>query len=108
MIKIVEYMALGKPIVQFESKEGRFSADRASLYAGKEQPAADFADKIIWLLENPEERQKMGGFGRTRVEKELAWEHSVVNLLAAYDQVFSKRPWRSYGTKRKDVAIRED
>ena len=91
MIKIMEYMALGKPIVQFESKEGRFSAKEASLYARKEDPVADFANKIIWLLENPEERKKMGDFGRTRVERELAWEHSVGNLLAAYDRAFSKR-----------------
>ena len=32
MIKIMEYMALGKPIVQFEGAEGRFSAQEASLY----------------------------------------------------------------------------
>jgi len=91
MIKIMEYMALGKPIVQFESKEGRFSAQEASLYAGKEDPVADFANKIIWLLENPEERQKMADFGRRRIGKELAWENSVGNLLAAYDRAFSKR-----------------
>jgi glycosyltransferase involved in cell wall biosynthesis len=91
MIKIMEYMALGKPIVQFESKEGRYSAQEASLYAGKQDPVAEFAKKIIWLLENPEERKKMGEFGRRRIEKELAWEHSVGNLLAAYDQAFSKQ-----------------
>ncbi len=33
MNKIMEYMALGKPIVQFDLKEGRFSAQHASLYA---------------------------------------------------------------------------
>ena len=91
MIKIMEYMALGKPIVQFESKEGRFSAQDASLYANKENPVADFAEKIVWLLDNPVERKKMGDFGRTRVEKELAWDHSVANLLAAYERAFSKR-----------------
>ena len=31
MIKIMEYMALGKPIVQFDLKEGKFSAQEASL-----------------------------------------------------------------------------
>ncbi len=33
MIKIMEYMALGKPIVQFEGIEGRFSAQGSSLYS---------------------------------------------------------------------------
>ncbi len=84
MIKIMEYMALGKPIVQFDATEGRFSAQEASLYAGKADGAADFAAKIIWLLDRPEERKKMGEFGRRRVEEELAWEYSVPKLLAAY------------------------
>ena len=84
MIKIMEYMALGKPIVQFDAKEGRFSAQEASLYASKNDGVADFAAKIIWLLDRPEERKKMGEFGRKRIEEELAWEYSVPELLAAY------------------------
>ncbi len=91
MIKIMEYMALGKPIVQFDSKEGRFSANEASLYADKEDPVNDFANKILWLLEKPDERRRMGEFGRRRVEEELAWKYSVQNLLAAYQRAFSKR-----------------
>jgi len=90
MIKIMEYMALGKPIVQFNMKEGRFSAQEASLYADNDKGAADFATKIVWLLENPDERRRMGEFGRRRVEEELAWEYSVGNLLAAYRRVFCK------------------
>jgi glycosyltransferase involved in cell wall biosynthesis len=91
MIKIMEYMALGKPIVQFESKEGRFSAQSASLYAADEHPAADFAQKLLYLLDNPDERKKMGQFGRKRVEEELAWQYSVDHLCAAYERAFSKR-----------------
>jgi glycosyltransferase involved in cell wall biosynthesis len=91
MIKIMEYMALGKPIVQFDSKEGRFSAQEASLYADKVDTVGSFANKILWLLDRPEERKRMGDFGRTRVEKELAWEHSVGNLLAAYGRALSQR-----------------
>ena len=90
MIKIMEYMALGKPIVQFDLKEGRFSAQDASLYADSGNQVADFAAKIVWLLEHPKERKKMGEFGRKRVEEELAWEYSVRNLLGAYRRVFDK------------------
>jgi glycosyltransferase involved in cell wall biosynthesis len=91
MIKIMEYMALGKPIVQFDSKEGRFSAKQASLYADTEDSVNDFANKIQWLLGRPGERRRMGEFGRRRVEEELAWKYSVQNLLAAYQKAFSKR-----------------
>jgi len=91
MIKIMEYMALSKPIVQFDAKEGRFSAQEASLYAGKDDGVADFAAKIIWLLDRPEERRKMGELGRKRVEEQLAWEYSVPNLLAAYREALHDR-----------------
>jgi glycosyltransferase involved in cell wall biosynthesis len=91
MIKIMEYMALGKPIVQFDLKEGRFSAQDAALYADPSNRVQDFADKILWLVGHPEDRKKMGEFGRRRVEQQLAWEHSVPQLLAAYARAFSKR-----------------
>ncbi len=91
MIKIMEYMALGKPIVQFDLKEGRLSAGEASLYCDKINSVSSFADKILWLLENPDERKRMGEFGRKRVEEQLAWQYSVENLLAAYQRAFSKR-----------------
>ncbi len=91
MIKIMEYMALGKPIVQFNSKEGKFSAGEASLYADTVNQIPDFAGKVLWLLDRPDERKRMGELGKARVEKELAWECSVANLLAAYDRVYNKR-----------------
>jgi len=91
MIKVPEYMALGKPIVQFDLKEGRFSAGDASLYCDKDDQILDFADKILWLLDHPEERNRMGASGRRRIEQELAWKYSVKNLIAAYERAFEKR-----------------
>ena len=91
MIKIAEYMALSKPIVQFDLKEGRFTAGDASLYSKGDDLVADFADKILWLLDHSDERERMGKFGRKRVEECLAWEHSESNLIAAYERVFEKR-----------------
>jgi glycosyltransferase involved in cell wall biosynthesis len=90
MIKIMEYMALSKPIVQFDLKEGRISAQAASLYCDNENKVEDFARKILWLLDHPEERRQMGEFGRRRVEHELAWEYSVKHLLAAYEMACSR------------------
>ncbi len=91
MIKIMEYMALGKPIVQFDLKQGRFSAGEASLYADNQNQVPDFSEKILWLLDHPEVRQRMGEFGVRRVKDELAWEHSVPNLVTAYETAMSKR-----------------
>jgi len=95
MIKIAEYMALGKPIVQFDVKEGRFTAREASVYSSGEDWVADFADKILWLLDHPEERRRMGEFGQKRVTEHLTWQHSEPHLLAAYQRAFEKRSGRS-------------
>jgi glycosyltransferase involved in cell wall biosynthesis len=91
MIKIMEYMALAKPIVQFDLREGRVSAGDAAVYASTTGLAEDFAAKILWLLDHPEERARMGEIGRRRVADELAWKYSVQNLLDAYDRAFAKR-----------------
>ncbi|MBI3526279.1 MAG: glycosyltransferase family 4 protein [Betaproteobacteria bacterium] len=84
MNKIMEYMALGKPIIQFDLAEGRYSAQHASLYA-KRNDSVDFAVKIVELLDDPARRAMMGDFGRSRVVNELEWRYEVPKLLAAYD-----------------------
>lgn len=89
MNKVMEYMTLEKPVVQFDLTEGRASAEEASLYAKANDPV-DFADKIAWLIDNPEEGTKMGKLGAERVQQNLSWQHSVPHLLAAYERVFSK------------------
>ncbi len=90
MIKITEYMALGKPIVQFNLKEGRFTAMEASLYADDRLGAKDFAEKIMRLFRDAEARKQMGQFGRKRIEEALSWDYSVPNLLAAYKRALGK------------------
>ena len=87
MNKIMEYMALGKPIVQFDLTEGRFSAQEASVYA-RPNDALDLARHILALLDDPAKREAMGRFGRHRVENELAWPHEAPRLLSAYERLF--------------------
>lgn len=88
MNKIMEYMALSKPIVQFDLTEGRFSAQEASLYA-KPNDERDLADRILYLLDHPKQRAHMGRFGRTRVVTQLAWVHEAPRLLRAYETLFA-------------------
>ena len=80
MNKIMEYMALGKPLVQYDLTEGRFSAQKASLYA-KKNDIQDLAEKTVALLDNAALREEMGQFARKRVESELAWEYEVPKLF---------------------------
>ena len=88
MNKVLEYMSLGKPIVQFDMIEGKYSAGKASLYA-KPNDEVDFAEKILELLGNSEKRKKMGIYGRDRVEKKLQWKFSEKELFRAYQSLFT-------------------
>jgi glycosyltransferase involved in cell wall biosynthesis len=90
MNKILEYMALGKPIVQFDLREGRYSAQEASLYA-EQNDEQDMADKIMYLLDNSSLREKMGQYGRKRVVDELSWTHTSKALLNGYDRYFKSK-----------------
>ncbi|WP_395543672.1 glycosyltransferase family 4 protein [Neotabrizicola sp. sgz301269] len=89
MNKILEYMALEKPIVQFEVTEGRVSAGDASLYA-RANDTQDFAAKLEELLDDPERRKRMGAYGKARVSNDLHWGASVAPLLAAYKRLAPK------------------
>ncbi len=90
MNKILEYMALGKPIVQFDLTEGRYSAQEASLYA-EPNNAVDMACKIVQLLDDEALRKRMSAFGRDRIVSQLSWEHTSKALLEAYDRYFTRR-----------------
>lgn len=83
MNKILEYMALGKPVVQFDLLEGRRSAAGASVYANPNDPI-DFAEKIADLLDNPEQREAMGAEGQQRMREKLEWRYQAPTLLEAY------------------------
>jgi glycosyltransferase involved in cell wall biosynthesis len=88
MNKVMEYMAMSKPIVQFDLVEGRRSAGEASLYA-KVDDERDLADKILFVLDNPDLRHEMGQIGRKRMEEQLEWRKQAPRLLEAYDRLFN-------------------
>lgn len=85
MNKIVEYMAVSRPIVSYDLKEARASAGDAALYATPNNPVA-FADCVDRLLDDPSRRERMGSAGHERLRLELSWQHSEQALLAAYER----------------------
>lgn len=87
MVKTLEYMAMGKPIVSFDLAETRYSAQKAALYATP-NVVEDFADKIMILLDNEELRDRMGVMGHQRVIEELSWDNTKKNLWFAYETLF--------------------
>lgn len=88
MNKIIEYMFFGLPIVCYDLKEARVSADEAALYVEANDDMA-LARGMYRLIGDPQRREQMREFGMTRLRTKLAWEFSVPPLLAAYDRMFA-------------------
>ena len=86
MIKMTEYMAMGRPIVAFDLPEHRFSAQESAIYV-PDNDEKRFAEAILKLTQDRERRDLMGWTGRQRIEKSLAWKYSAQQLLNAYEQV---------------------
>jgi len=89
MVKMMEYMALGKPIVAYDLPEHRVTAQEAALYA-RPNDERDFAQLIITLMDDPYRRIKMGQIGRERVKRELAWPYQARHLLDAYESISAR------------------
>ena len=83
MLKIMDYMTFRKPIIQFETTEGRVTAGEAAVYI-KENNEVEFAETIIELLKDKIKRKKMGESGWLRLCQKLVWEKQQPNLIAAY------------------------
>ena len=90
MNKTIEYMSLGKPIVQFDLQEARFSADEAGIYA-KANDAYSLAEGIVKLVDDVELRLRMGRIGKDRVSNMLSWERQEPQLLAAYERALARK-----------------
>lgn len=91
MNKILEYMALGKPIVQFDVTEGRFSAMSSSVYA-RPNDSVSFAQEMKRVLLDKSLAAEMGEFGRKRFEEALCWEQQVPRLVNAYRMAMLEEP----------------
>jgi glycosyltransferase involved in cell wall biosynthesis len=83
MIKILEYMAFGLPVVLFDLEEGRRIAGSAGIYATPNEPV-DFAAQITKLLDDSELCRTLGASGWRRIEESLNWENEKKSLLNAY------------------------
>jgi len=93
MNKVMEYMAVGLPIVSFDLREARVSAGEAARYAPGNDARA-LAEAASELLDDPLERARRGRIGRSRVGGSLSWDHSRIHLLGGYERAITKEPRR--------------
>lgn len=85
-IKVMEFMAAGKPVVAFDLKETRYSANGAALFV-KPGDIQGFSSALKQLIDDPATRRKMGSAGYRRIESELSWGKATKSLKKAYESL---------------------
>jgi glycosyltransferase involved in cell wall biosynthesis len=86
MNKVVEYMAMARPMVSFDLVEARVSAGESAVYVKPNDELA-FATAIAALLDDPERRRMMGESGYRRVAQSLSWDVSRRELIRFYEEL---------------------
>lgn len=85
MMKIAEYLSLGKPVVAYDLLEARRTAGEAALLVPPGDVEA-FTDAIAMLARDPGMRLALADHARRRAAA-LTWEHSELALLEAYESL---------------------
>lgn len=84
--KIYNYMAMGLPVVAFDAPANREIMGDLGIYATPGD-ATDFAARINWLLEHPEQGANRGLQLRERAIASLSWRARIHELMAIYHEV---------------------
>ena len=91
MNKTMEYMAFGLPVIAFDLRETRASAEEAGIYATPND-IEEMSRLLVDLIDDEPRRQSMGSAGRRRVEEKLAWSHQEPHYLSVYNRLLGRDP----------------
>ena len=108
MVKVLEYMAVGRPVIQFPLREMRRVCGDATVYA-ENGNARDLAAKLLELIDDPERRSRLGEAARRRVHDGLTWPDQVPTLLTAVERAAALRNGhKSTGISRRTAEVRNE
>jgi glycosyltransferase involved in cell wall biosynthesis len=95
MTKVVEYLAVGRPVVAFDLAETRRLIGEAGVVVADASPSG-LADALVSLGRSPERLSQLEDAAWTRLDVlGLTWERSAADLIAAYDSLLSETDARS-------------
>ena len=89
---VSEALACGKPVIG--TKVGGIPDQIIDGYNGflvKPKDPKEIAEKILWLVEHPEEAKQMGINGRKIVEEKFNLEKRIDRLIEVYEKVISRK-----------------
>lgn len=98
MVKMLEYMALGKAVVAFKLRETELCCGRTVVYA-ETNSTIDLACKLVTLVDDGEARRRLGTEARRRLEENFTWPLSESVLLGVYRRVSHVGRLRQRATK---------
>ena len=87
MNKIMEYMAMSKPVIAHQLKETMVSGGDVAVYT-RQPTARGLVERVLELADDPEQRAELGRRGRERCEQVLSWPHQEPCLLKVYERLF--------------------
>ncbi|MGH3171773.1 MAG: glycosyltransferase, partial [Trebonia sp.] len=91
MNKTMEYMAFGLPVLAFDLRETRASAEEAGIYATPND-VEEMSRLLVELIDDEPLRLKMGSAGRLRIEEKLAWNHQAPHYLSVFGRLLGREP----------------
>ena len=89
MIKVLEYMAAERPVVQFPLAEMRHLCGDATAWASD---PASMADEIVALIDDTGRADRLGAAARARIEDGLLWPDQVPRLIEAMETALEVSP----------------
>lgn len=88
-IKVFEYMSMALPVILSKSDYNCRMVDRYQFGICVDPENVDeIAKAICYLLDNPDEAQRMGENGRRAVKEELNWGIEEKKLLKLYEEIY--------------------
>lgn len=83
--KMFEYMSAGIPVIASNFPEWKkvIEGNQCGICVDPRSPRA-IADAIDWVLEHPDEAEKMGERGKTAVQERFNWGIEAKKLISAY------------------------
>jgi glycosyltransferase involved in cell wall biosynthesis len=88
--KISNYLAMGLPVVAFDTPVSREMLGNVGRYA-RYGDVESLAEELIALLDNPREMEILSAAGRARAIREHSWELGALQIQAIYERALARR-----------------
>jgi glycosyltransferase involved in cell wall biosynthesis len=82
-VKLFEYMSAGLPVIASDYPLWREMAGSCCIFVDPLEPQA-IADAMSWILDHPDEAERLGMQGRELVDKQYNWGKEGEKLVEFY------------------------